>query len=122
MTNKRDELGWRIPREGTKSHEIYLLMIEGKTSKQITSKLGRSSSPLISKIKKPELYNLHNNKYYKKLPKIEQRKLNNNKSPYSKYVRKLVKALGISFTEAKEIERKELEKQRCASEQATVSE
>ncbi len=117
--NKRDDRGWRIPREGTKSKKIYNLLNHGYPSQYIIAVIpGDSSSTrvLIHNIKHPESHNKTNNNWYKK--NTEAAKAINKKSlmrkepgkKYSKFVVKLTRVLGISYTEAVELERQELEK------------
>ena len=38
----RDGNGWRIPRQGTRSHAVYMGMVAGKTPKQIVGEIGGS--------------------------------------------------------------------------------
>lgn len=64
LRNLRDERGWRIPRPGTKSRQIYDLLIVGKRRFEIVAATGISDqlvSAFIWKIKHPELANWHEN-------------------------------------------------------------
>lgn len=38
--NKRDENGWRMPRAGTRSHNIYMMTLAGCTPTQIAAVTG----------------------------------------------------------------------------------
>lgn len=117
--NKRDERGWRIPREGTRSHAIYLLMVQGLSNNEIAKRLGFEPSGnkvrvLACHIKRPNVHNATNIRYYQNHPELRKKfaKVNYRKTKYfyTPYVRKLVKVLGISYKEALEHERKLLEK------------
>lgn len=58
--NQRNELGWRVPRNGTKSHLIYQFLYDGLSSSQIHALMGGSYSSvgvLIFKIKHPDVAN-----------------------------------------------------------------
>lgn len=110
----RDECGWRIPRKGSKSEQIYDLLIAGFRTKEIYNlfqqdRNNSSIGVLISRIRQPEKHNKWSNNWIKANPRkrVAQVRINSN---YSPYVRKLVRALEISYTEAVDLERKELEK------------
>lgn len=112
--NQRDERGWRIPRKGTKSWEIYHLLVNGWKPKEIMDLFQEernftSIGVLICHIKSPEKQNALSNNWWREHP--DKRSVQKpSRGKYSKYVKKLVTVLKISHTEAKEIERKELEK------------
>ncbi len=56
----RNELGWRVPHEGTKSHLIYQFLYDGLSASQIHALMGGSYSSvgvLIFKIKHPDVAN-----------------------------------------------------------------
>lgn len=109
--NARDEQGWRIPREGTKSLEVYLLMKEGLRPKKIAETLNddaRSIAVLACYIKRPEKKNSYQRQWHINNPeksKAIELRSRPNRIVYSKHVKKLVRVLGISFTEAVKIER-----------------
>lgn len=113
---KRDYRGWRIPRTGTRSWEIYQLLHNDFKAGEIIKlfqedKCHTSIRVLISQIMHPAKHNKWSNDWQKNNPKRAKEIAKNSKHvPYSKYVKKLVKVLGISHTEAVELERKELEK------------
>lgn len=112
--NPRDERGWRVPRKGTKSEQIYDLMMADFKTKEIADLFQENRNTigiLIWRIKHPKdanaaAYKWMENNYEKAMsfpsrihPKV-----------YSKYVIKLARTLNISRTEAIVLERKELEK------------
>lgn len=131
MTSPRDERGWIIPREGTKSRHIYELLLLGYKSGEIirlyrcSTKAESSIRVLVFNVKNPDGHNAHYKKWRINNPEaakaIESRS-KPKKTGYSKYALKLHRNLGISLTEAVKIEREQLEKEKCAQEQATVSE
>lgn len=58
--NQRDENGWRIPRVGTRSHKMYLLLKEGKTHLEIAKRLKIDTNTAyvsVHKIKNPTYHN-----------------------------------------------------------------
>ena len=66
--NERDELGWRIPREGTLSHKIYLLMKAGVHPREIAERLGvrrLNVSVLAHRIRNPDDVNAYAAWYYR---------------------------------------------------------
>lgn len=121
--NARNEYGWLIPREGNKSWVVYSLMMNGFSAAEIAELLQAERVATIrvmcSQIKNPKSKNASQLRYYHAHPercketRARSRADGNYGSAgsYSKYVRKLVKVLGISFTEAVALERKELEKE-----------
>lgn len=64
----RDDNGWRIPREGTKSAEIYRLAREGKKASVIATELGMNRltvGVLLFKMRNPGASNARSlNEYY----------------------------------------------------------
>lgn len=117
--NQRDYRGWRIPKKETKSWYIYQLMINDFTTTEIAELLGEKDKNdvrvLASTIRLPKKKNERQLQWCKDNPKranaiVAKAKANGKCKPYSQYVRKLVHAAGISYTEAVAIERKELEK------------
>jgi hypothetical protein len=64
-SNPRNELGWRVPRDGTKSHLIYQFLYDGLSTAQIHALMGGSYSSvgvLIFKIKHPDVRYGHRQK------------------------------------------------------------
>lgn len=116
MSNPRDERGWRVPRFGNRSWKIYQLMLLGLRDKEIAVLFKEdyntsSVKVLASTIRHPDRKNEAQNQWAKDNPgKIRATIRVGRKTIYSSYVRKLVKVLGITFTEAVALERKELEK------------
>ncbi len=122
MSNQRprDERGWRIPYPGTKSWEIYHLLVAGFRNCEIAALYQESNAinVMASHIKHPEAQNKRESQRYKNDPSRHKaavaRSVSRGKrsggGSYSLYVKKLVRSLDISFTEAVELERKELEK------------
>lgn len=60
--NQRNELGWRVPRDGTKSHLIYQFLYDGLSTSQIHALMDGKCSyssvgVLIFKIKHPDVAN-----------------------------------------------------------------
>lgn len=117
--NQRDYRGWLIPKKGNKSWYIYQLMINGFSTKEISELMQECGNNrirvLASMIRHPKERNARQLQWYKDNPKrakeiTAKAKANGKCQPYSKYVRKLVHSMGISYTEAVAIERKELEK------------
>lgn len=116
--NQRDERGWRIPRDGTKSRQIYDLLVAEFSSGEIIELFQGNriaTCVLIHNIKNPESQNMRANRYYRtNSEKLNSKKKNERREKgrgnYSKYVCKLVRNLGISYTEAVAEERKLLEK------------
>ncbi len=56
----RDERGWMIPKDGTLSHKIYDLLVEGKGTTEIASTLGIkviNTRVLAHRIRNPETVN-----------------------------------------------------------------
>ena len=56
----RNELGWRVPKEGTKSHAIYELHLQGVKARSIAIKLDMNETTvrvLIHRFKHPDLVN-----------------------------------------------------------------
>ena len=107
----RDERGWRVPHEGTKSHEIYKLLVSGVGSGDISRQLKMGSGQvrvLINRIKYPERNNKRCNEYNKLFKKKARQRYENE----SVYVRKLIRVLGMTLEEALAEERKALEKER----------
>jgi len=112
----RDERGWRIPREGTKSHHLYQLLILGYSAAEICNLYHEdyntsSIKVLIHNIRRPNSHNFAANQWYQNNNKRAREILKKSRSSpdrkgYSNYVKKLVKALGISFTEAVALEKK----------------
>lgn len=112
--NQRNEQGWCIPRHGTKSEQIYDLLMAGFSSEEIINLMKDDYyskiviSVLIYNIKHPELRNKKSNEFYH----AHKREINlrmaaqrtEKRQRYSKYVRKLVKVLRISYTEAVRLE------------------
>ena len=113
---QRDYRGWRIPRPGTRSWEIYQLLHHGFKTGEIVKlfqedRYHTSIPVLISRIMHPDKHNQWSNNWQRNNPKRAKEIAKNSKHvPYSKHVRKLKRVLGISYTEAVELERKELEK------------
>lgn len=63
----RNELGWRVPRNGTKSNLIYQFLYDGLNTGQIHALIGgsyKSVRVLIYKIKNPKAANAHAQKYH----------------------------------------------------------
>ena len=120
--NARNEQGWLIPKEGTKSWIVYNLMMNGFKARDIADLIQAERIATIrvmcSQIKNPTKKNASQLNYYHAHPERVRHITKKSKDAgnrvgsgsYSKYVRKLVKVLGISYTEAVAIERKELEK------------
>lgn len=107
---ERDERGWRIPRKGTKSYEIYHLLLAGFKPHEITKLYQGDSNSigvLINGIKHPEVKNARALKYWYRNGKPKN---NKNRNHDSRYVRKLVSILGMSYEEARAVELKEREK------------
>lgn len=106
--NKRDERGWRIPRKGTKTWEIYHFLLAGFKSKEIIElyKGGNEIRVMIHRIKKPQSQNRYQRQLY-----LEGRikKPLNKPTSSSSYVNKLMRILGMSREEALAEERKVLE-------------
>jgi hypothetical protein len=62
--NQRNELGWRVPREGTKSHLIYQFHYDGLSARQIHALIGGSRNAinaLIFNMKHPDHDNSQQN-------------------------------------------------------------
>lgn len=60
LRNVRDERGWRVPRAGTLSFEIYRLAVVGERPKDIAKLLGCSWSSvgvLLFRIRHPDVAN-----------------------------------------------------------------
>ena len=56
----RDERGWMIPKDGTLSHKIYALLVQGKGTTEIASALGikvNNTRVLAHRIRNPETVN-----------------------------------------------------------------
>lgn len=128
MTAKRNAKGWLIPREGTKNYQIYQLLMMGYSSGEIIhlykeNPYKSSIYVLVYNIRNPDRHNESQKKWRKNNPNKYKRRyltagsINN----YSGYVRKLVKILGISYTEAVELEREFMEKSKCGSAPVTAS-
>jgi hypothetical protein len=115
MSN-RDERGWRIPRKGTKSAQIYDMLLAGFSTTEIINQFCEVGTirVLIHNIKNPEKHNKRARDWRGNNPgKAKASSISNHTKrhgAYSKYVMKLVKVLDISYTEAVALERKELEK------------
>lgn len=55
--NKRDQRGWRIPRDGTLSREIYDLTLQGKMPAEIAKTLRCDANTvrvLVNRFRRPE--------------------------------------------------------------------
>ena len=64
---KRDARGWRVPRRGTKSLDIYRLMRAGKSQSEIHAKLGGDKivlGVLMWRIRRPDDANRHARKHW----------------------------------------------------------
>ena len=129
--NPRDERGWRVPRKGTKSYEIYHLLVDGWSSGEIIKLYGEDWRKTairvhIHRIMKPDTSNMahktwiRNNPAKAKAIRIASRNKglrNKGLLPTdSKYVKKLVKILRITAEEARLTEASILEKEgaKCA--------
>jgi hypothetical protein len=112
-SNLRDERGWRVPRVGTKSYQIYHLMVAGFSNREISDlfqedPIKSSIKVLANAIKAP----VKKNEYCRQLYREGRvKKSSHNAGGYSRYVIKLVNILGMSYTEALEEERKALAKE-----------
>ena len=56
----RDDRGWMIPKDGTLSHKIYALLVQGKGTTEIASALGikvNNTRVLAHGIRNPETVN-----------------------------------------------------------------
>lgn len=63
----RNAMGWREPRQGTKSRRVYDLLLKGYSTDCILSRVGGTRNTLkviIWKIKHPERANAHERGYY----------------------------------------------------------
>lgn len=132
-SNPRDERGWRIPRPNTKSRQIYNLLIQGKKPCEIARELNFVESTtrvLIFNIKNSKKKNSWANEFNKNKPRKpkkpyatsdKSKKLPDGTILYSKYVKKLVKVLGITHAEAVEQERKLLEKENANKDRLQLS-
>ena len=112
--NKRDHRGWRIPRKGTKCSELYDFLAAGYSAREISDLYGEGRNPigvLCHNIKNPESHNKRANEFYDRHFKEtgrSQKRYKNGQRPknyYSPFVKKLVRAMGISHTEAVEMEK-----------------
>jgi DNA-binding CsgD family transcriptional regulator len=59
----RDDRGWRVPKHGTLSRQIYDLLARGKSTSEIASELGikvTSTRVLAYKIRNSEMVNARN--------------------------------------------------------------
>ena len=98
--NPRDELGWRIPRAGTLSRNIYRLTRQGMTPSAIAAALGTTPQRvrvLLCHLRHPEKTNARNARYVPKTARIEKLKQD------TPYVNKLVRAMRIPRAEARRI-------------------
>jgi hypothetical protein len=72
-TNERNDSGWRIPREGTTSYDVYNLMQQGYQSKYIAALLNKNArtiAVLAWKIRHPEEANEYTAKSLKNKKKM----------------------------------------------------
>lgn len=100
----RDERGWRVPTEGTKSRAIYDLMVQGLKADGIAARLGWKRSGvavLMCHIKYAEEKNARDYAWAKVHPRVYV-----SAPPRgTPYQRKLVRVLKVTWEEAERIER-----------------
>ncbi len=65
----RDRKGWRIPRKGTKSHKIYVMLKKGASNQEICDTIegNRGTTRVLTwKIRHPETSNAYAVKYMRR--------------------------------------------------------
>lgn len=98
----RDEQGWRVPRPGTISANIYALAKKGLSTREIAKELGRERNYVgvhLFKIKRPEKSNQLGNAWKKRDPKPV--------SPEEAYTRKVASVLRLPLDQARALARGE---------------
>jgi hypothetical protein len=97
----RDEQGWRVPRPGTISANIYALAKKGLSTGEIAKELGRERNNVeahLFKIKRPERRNQLGNGSKKKSTR-ERKRI----TPKEAHARKVAGVLGLPLYQARAI-------------------
>ena len=99
----RDEQGWRVPRRGTVSANIYALAKKGLSVTEIATQLGRARSNVgvhLFKIKRPERANQLGNGWKNSRPH-ERKKITQEEA----HARKVASVLGLPLDQARALAR-----------------